>query len=115
MEISEGPAAVRPTTLIICVNRRMRADQPSCAARGAESLADDLERSVVERRLDVTVERTKCLGHCRRGPNLRVAPGGAFFSGVGRGDLPAILDRLETDCGRDSRSESLADPPASGA
>ena len=114
MEVSERSPSARPTTLVVCINRRLRADQPSCAARGAEALADALERGIAERCLDMRVERIKCLGYCQRGPNLRLAPGGAFFFAVGKDDLSAVLDRLETACGRDSGVAEPTDPPTHG-
>lgn len=89
----------RPTTIVVCVNRRFRADRPSCAARGSITVAEALERGVEERRLGVRIERICCLGECQRGPTVRVAPGGAFFLGVTADDVPGILDRVESDAG----------------
>lgn len=114
MEVSDRFSRVRPTTLVVCVNRRLRADQPSCAARGAEGLADDLERGIAERRLDMKIERIKCLGYCQRGPNLRLAPGGPFFFAVGKDDLSTILDRLEIVSGEDAGGAEPTDLPAPG-
>ena len=84
-------------TLLICINRRLRIDQPSCAVRDSEALAQALEREIAARGLAVSVERTVCMGRCAQGPTLRVAPGGAFHLGLREDDVPAFLDRLEAD------------------
>lgn len=84
-------------TLLICVNRRQRIDQPSCAVRDSEALARALEREIAARGLAVSVERTVCMGRCAQGPTLRVAPGGAFHLGLREDDVPGFLDRLEAD------------------
>ena len=99
MEIYEGKGGVRPTTVVVCTNCRVRADQPSCGGRGAEVNLEALVKGIAERWIDVTVERIVCFGYCPRGPNMRIAPGGAFFFRVGPEDVPAILDRLEAACG----------------
>ena len=99
MNIAERPSETRPTTLIVCVNLRLRADQPSCAGRGAVEQADALERGIRERRINVKLERIRCLGHCPVGPVLRLAPAGAFFSRVGPADIREVLDHLEKTCG----------------
>ncbi|MDX1594193.1 MAG: (2Fe-2S) ferredoxin domain-containing protein [Gammaproteobacteria bacterium] len=80
--------------LLICVNRRLNPETPSCAARGSETLAARLEGLLDARGLDVPVESILCFGACSRGPNIRIAPGGAFFHGVGENDLPAIVDAV---------------------
>ncbi len=76
------------TKLIICINRRLNPRQPSCAARGAEALAERLEQA-----LDgfVEIERVNCLGECETGPNMRLAPGGPFFRGVDEGSLDEVI------------------------
>ncbi len=90
-------AAPRSKTLLICINRRPRIDQPSCAARDSERLAQALEQEIAARGLDICVERTVCMGRCAKGPTLRVAPGGAFHLGMTDGDVSGFLDQLETD------------------
>jgi len=86
-------------TLMVCVNRRFRADQPSCANRGSMALAEALEAGIEERQIDVTVERTVCMSHCPKGPTLRLAPGGKFILGKTIDDVAEILDELEDLCG----------------
>jgi NADH:ubiquinone oxidoreductase subunit E len=63
-------------TIVICTNRRPATGIPSCAQRGSEALADQLERLIQSRDLRLTVTRSVCLGHCQEGPTARLAPGG---------------------------------------
>jgi len=94
-------------TLMICVNRRFRADQPSCANRGSMALADALEAGIQERRIDVVVERTVCMSHCPKGPTLRLAPRGKFILGKTIDDVADILDELENLCGVDQEENPI--------
>lgn len=88
-----------PTALLICINRRFRSDQPSCAQRGSEAIAEALEKGVAERRINAKIERIKCLGQCTRGVTVRFAPGGRFNLETAMDDVPLILDELESRCG----------------
>lgn len=92
-------APSRPRIVMICVNRRFRMDEPSCAGRGSEDLADRLEAEILSRGIDVTVERSVCMGHCRTGPTIRLAPGGRFFHGPAPEEVDALLVELEALCG----------------
>ncbi len=89
----------RPTTLIVCVNRRFQSDKGSCAEKGSEVIAAHLERGIAERNINITLERIRCLGECSRGPAMRVAPGGKFFLNVKMKDIPGLLNELEQLCG----------------
>lgn len=89
----------KPTTIMVCINRRFRTDEPSCAQRGSERLAELLEQGIQERRIDITLERSICMGHCRTGPTVRLAPGGRFFHGPPVDTVPELLDELESLCG----------------
>ncbi len=88
-----------PHTFAICVNRRLGADKPSCAARGSESIADAMEAGIRERGIQVGMERLVCFGMCMDGPNARLIPGGAFHKGIKKEDVQALLDELERICG----------------
>jgi len=90
---------VRPRILMICINRRFRMDEPSCAARDSEALAGHLETEIRERGIDVSVERSVCMGHCRTGPTIRLAPGGKFYHGPTADEVDSLLDELESLCG----------------
>ena len=112
MKIAERKSDSKLTTLVICINRRLSADMPSCAARGSVARAEALERGVEERQIDVRVERMTCLGLCDVGPNLRLVPGGAFFSRVAAEDVPEVLNYLEKVCGlRTEPSDEEPLPP----
>ena len=78
--------------MIVCVNRRLGSDAVSCAGRGSQAVAAALEDGIKSREIGSGVVRFKCLGSCQHGPNVRFAPGGAWFSGVALKDVPEILD-----------------------
>lgn len=84
---------------MVCINRRFRADEASCAKRGSEKLADALEHGIDERGINIKLERSICMGHCQTGPTVRLAPGGRFFHGPSLGEVGSILDILEDLCG----------------
>ena len=86
---------VQTVSIVICINRRYGVGSASCAERGSVELADELERLLEEAGLVIPVQRIRCLGHCEQGPNLRIAPGGRFFHGVKRGDLPRIIAEIK--------------------
>ena len=83
-------------TVIVCVNRRLGHDKPSCAGRGSEAIADALEAAAAG--TGVRVTRLKCFGRCAEGPNVRVR-GGRFFRGATLDDVPAILAEAGADHG----------------
>ena len=73
----------------------MDTTRPSCAYRGSIELAAAIEKGLAERRMDLEIEHIHCLGHCRNGPTMRLAPGGKFFLGKTQEDAEAVLDDLE--------------------
>ena len=83
-------------SIVICVNRRLHAGNPSCAASGSEEIADLLEQRLADEGMAVSVERIYCFGQCDKGPNLRIAPGGRFFHHVTVDDIPALIEALRT-------------------
>ena len=100
MPPSEAPVdAVKPRLLMICINRRFRADEASCAARGSQAMADALELGIQQRKIDIKIERSVCLGHCQIGPSIRLAPGGRFILGKTIAEVDVLLDELEQLCG----------------
>lgn len=82
------------TRLIACINFRPFSGQPSCAQRGSKALADWLESEIRQRKLDCTVERIVCMGHCWDGPNVRVW-GGEFVHHATKESLNGLLLRIE--------------------
>jgi NADH:ubiquinone oxidoreductase subunit E len=97
---SEPPEEIIPKTVLVCVNRRFRGDQPSCAQRGSEEIADAIERGVEDRGIDIKVERIICLGQYTKGPTIRFAPVGRFILGTALEDVPALIDELHEKCGQ---------------
>ena len=87
-----------PTKVLICVNRRFKSGEPSCAARGSLAIAEAIERGVRERNIDIAVERFICFGQCTKGPTVKLVPGD-FILGTTPDMVPAILDELEAACG----------------
>ena len=98
MKILEGEQPCS-NILMICINRRFRTDEPSCAGRGSEALADRLEKEIQSRGINLTVERSICMGYCRTGPTIRLAPGGKFYLKPSDNEIAALLDEAETLCG----------------
>ena len=96
-----------PTVVLVCINRRFRGDQPSCAARGSEAVAEALETGVAERNIRVRVERSICMGQCTKGPTVRFAPGGRFNLGTNLEDVSALLDELAELCGHDDTDDGI--------
>ena len=82
----------RATTIIVCVNRRLGHDKPSCAARGSEAIAAALDAALSGK--DASVVRIRCFGRCAEGPNVRIAGGGRFFREASLDDVPSMLAAL---------------------
>lgn len=81
-------------SIVVCVNRRFSVDKPSCAARGSEAIAEELELAIERHDLPITVQRVYCLGQCEHGPNLRLAPGGQVYNGFQLDDIDALMEEL---------------------
>lgn len=81
--------------IVVCVNHRANASQPSCGARGGKQLAQCLEEELSKRDLGVVVEHFNCLGQCESGPNMRLAPAGPFYHRVQLENLPALMAEIE--------------------
>ena len=102
------PLALRPNKVLICVNRRFKTDEASCAARGGIAIAEAIEAGVRERRIDIEVERFICFGQCNLGPTVKLAPGD-FILGTTPDMVDGILDQLEAACG--IKEDDEAEPP----
>lgn len=107
-ERDDSNAPNAPQTVMVCINRRFRGDQPSCAVRGSEAVADAIEAGILERRIAVKMERVICLGQCTKGPTVRFAPGGRFSLETTVAQVPAILNELQKLCGVEDDDR---DPP----
>lgn len=66
-------------SILICTNHRANPNLPSCGARGAEGLKQQLSEAVTASGLKLGVKEIQCLGECDIGPNLRLIPGGQSF------------------------------------
>ena len=89
----------------MCINRRYRSDQSSCAARGSLKVAKAMDDGIRHRRIALATEHLHCLGQCTKGPAMRLTPGGEYFLGVTLADVPGLLDRLELEFGTRPRAD----------
>ena len=78
-------------SILVCTNHRANPNQPSCAARGALALKQQLTDAVNATGLPIGVKEIQCLGDCDVGPNLRLIPGGSSFQHVDATTIPLIL------------------------
>jgi (2Fe-2S) ferredoxin len=66
-----------------------------CKKRGARdvrgALKDELRAQDMNR--DVRIDSVDCLGLCKHGPNLIVYPGGTWYLGVTKNDVPELVDQ----------------------
>jgi (2Fe-2S) ferredoxin len=83
-----------PLELMICVNRRFGGPKPSCAGSGSPAIADELERTLAARGLDIKVTRSPCQSTCERGPSVRLVPGPVLFLGTTLETVPAVVDAI---------------------
>ena len=88
--------AGRPT-LTLCVNVRAEEFMPSCGRRGSLEIRERLEAALRERRVDVDFQTITCLGLCDKGPNARLAPSNSWFHAIGVGDVPSLVDVVESE------------------
>ena len=83
-------------TLRVCTNYRAGASLPSCGARGAKELAEEMARQWPGRAMPLELETVHCMGKCHIGPTLKLIPGGPFIMGPkSKQDVDRILDLLE--------------------
>ena len=88
----------RPPRLIVCVNQRLGSGQRSCVGSGNLDYIRRIRQLLADAALDVPVIERECLGHCERGPVMRIAPGGRFFTEIDAASLPRIVAELRA-CG----------------
>ncbi|MBF0459934.1 MAG: (2Fe-2S) ferredoxin domain-containing protein [Magnetococcales bacterium] len=93
--------------IVVCVKERF-SDRPSCAQRGSVPLADSLESALAAQGLEIPVERILCFGRCHEGPNMRISPGGAFFTGMTQERLDEVVQAA-----RSARAAALETPAVS--
>ena len=78
-------------SILVCTNHRANPNQPSCGARGAATLKQQLSDAVSASGLAIGVKEIQCLGECDVGPNMRFIPGGPSFHHVDAKEIPVIL------------------------
>lgn len=83
-------------SILICTNQRANPNQPSCGARGAANIKQQLSDVVSASGLALEVREIQCLGECNIGPNLRLIPGGQSFHHVDANSIPTILEAAKT-------------------
>ena len=88
----------RPDKILICVNRRFKADEASCAQRGSVAIAEAIEAGIQERRIDIAFDRFICFGQCNKGPTVKLVPGD-FILGTRLDMVDGILDDMQAACG----------------
>ncbi|BCM24181.1 hypothetical protein ZMTM_04400 [Methyloradius palustris] len=81
--------------VIVCIKHRTSAHQPSCAAKGSEALAKQIEQMIIAKGLMLSVERFKCLGCCDQGINIKLVPEGPFLHGLTLENLDELAIALE--------------------
>jgi len=110
---STQPSEMLITTLVICINKRFRIDQRSCAMGGSPELVKMIESGVKARRINIKIETTVCFGHCSKGPVMRMIPGGKFYHEVCKDDIAGIVDELEELCGTKPDQDEMQFAPGS--
>lgn len=83
-------------SIFICTNHRANPNQPSCGARGAATLKQQLSDAVSASGMVLGVKEIQCLGACDIGPNVRLIPGGQSFHHVDAASIPTILNAAKT-------------------
>ena len=91
-QISREAHMIAPK-LLVCVNQRFASD--CCKDRGGEAIVLALRAEIARRGLSIMVERIYCFGLCTMGPNVRIAPAGAFFHQVSLLQIAQIVDEVE--------------------
>ena len=82
--------------LRLCTNFRAGFTLPSCGARGADEVNEEIARQWPERSMPFVFETVHCMGKCHIGPTLRLVPAGPFLMGVKtKEDVTRVLDLLE--------------------
>jgi (2Fe-2S) ferredoxin len=66
-----------------------------CKKRGSKDVRKALKNELRERGMagDVRVDSVDCFGLCKHGPNAVVYPGGTWYLGLEKGDVPEIAER----------------------
>lgn len=89
---------MRKRYLVVCTNRRPEGHpKGSCAASGADAVAQALKDTLFERglaQLEARACGAGCLDQCTMGPVVLVEPDHFFYGRVTPADVPEIVDAL---------------------
>ena len=86
--------------LLVCTNFRANPGLPSCAAHGSKQIMADLSLQLKQQKLKIKVEESPCLGYCKVGPNLRLAPNGPFLHAVSEDKFAEIIQACQVFSGK---------------
>ena len=66
-----------------------------CKKRGSKAVRKVLKEELRKRGMVgvVRVDSVECLGLCKHGPNAVVYPGGTWYLGLTRSDVPEVVER----------------------
>lgn len=78
-------------SILVCTHHRANPNQPSCGARGAQTLKQALTDAVATENLELRIVEIQCLGECDAGPNMRLIPSGPVFNHVELEQVPYII------------------------
>ncbi|ABK44840.1 ferredoxin, 2Fe-2S [Magnetococcus marinus MC-1] len=78
------------TTILVCTNNRPGSNV-SCGAKESYQLYLALIKAAKACNAPYSVGELQCFGECQKGPNVRIAPGGAFFHYATVDTIPEIL------------------------
>lgn len=79
-------------SLLICTHHRNNPNQPSCGARGAQTIKQAFADAVASENLKLGIVEIQCLGECEAGPNMRLIPSGPVFHHVELEQVPTVID-----------------------
>jgi (2Fe-2S) ferredoxin len=77
--------------LLVCTNFRANPNNPSCAARDSKLVLGTLQVELANKNIAIELVESPCMGYCNVGPNVRLAPNGAFFHGVSATKLAKLI------------------------
>jgi len=82
--------------ILVCTNYRANPNNPSCAARGSAEIIKTLEIELQQKKWQIKIEPSPCMGFCDVGPNARLAPSGLYFHGITNKNIDKILKEIES-------------------